>query len=227
MSGNANFFITTSIPYVNGDPHLGHAMEFVQADVLARYARAQKKPVVFSVGTDEHGGKIAEKAEELKLTPNAFTDQMSQKYRDLCENLAISNDRFIRTTDKSHEDRAKIIWKALEKDLYKGTYEGWYCTGCEEFKSEAHVKETNGTCPDHNRPYEKIQEENYFFKLSQYRDQIAQAIESGSFRIVPDSRKHEILQVLKDLEDISVSRPKDKINWGIAGRSCTSGLRRS
>ncbi len=211
-----NYFVTTSIPYVNGEPHLGHAMEFIMADVLARSARKQGKPVIFSTGTDEHGGKIAEKAEELKLKPEVFAEQMSQRFRDLQKALNVSNDRFIRTTDKSHEDRAAIIWKNLSKDIYKSKYVGWYCTGDEEFFSEQLVKENKGVCPDHNRPYEKLEEENYFFKLSAYADQIQIAIESEAFRVVPATRKHEILSVIKSgLEDISISRPKEKISWGI------------
>ncbi len=211
-----NYFVTTSIPYVNGDPHLGHAMEFVMADVIARVARKQGKPVIYSTGTDEHGGKIAEKAEELKITPQEFSDKMSQKFRDLQKELNISSDRFIRTTDKNHEDRAQLIWKNLSADIYKGKYVGWYCTGDEAFFTEAVVKENGGTCPNHNRPYEKIEEENYFFKLSKYAGQIEKAITSEAMRVVPATRKREILQVIKDgLEDISISRPKDKISWGI------------
>ena len=210
------FYVTTSIPYVNGEPHLGHAMEFVMADVLARYARQQGKSTIYSTGTDEHGGKIAEKAAELKLTPQALSDQMSQKFRDLVESLNLSNDRFIRTTDKAHEQRAQIIWKALEGDIYRNNYIGWYCTGDEEFFTETVVKANNGVCPDHNRPYEKIEEENYFFRLSKYTERIRQAIESGEFVILPETKRNEILAVLRDgLEDISISRPKEKIGWGI------------
>ncbi len=211
-----NYYVTTSIPYVNGDPHIGFGMELVQADVLARAARQRGDNVVFCTGSDEHGGKVADKASEAKLTPIEFTTQMSQKFRDLGKLLNISNDRFIRTTDKGHEQRAQLIWQNLKEDIYKSTYIGWYCTGCEEFKTEAVVKETNGVCPNHNRPYEKIEEQNYFFKLSKYADKIQQAIVDGSFAIVPAKRKHEIQRVIKDgLEDISISRPKDKINWGI------------
>lgn len=211
-----NYFVTTSIPYVNGEPHLGHAMEFIMADVLARYARKQGKPVIYSTGTDEHGGKMAEKAEELKITPKEFTDQMSQKFRDLQKLLNISNDRFIRTTDEGHEQRAQMIWKNLAKDIYKGKYAGWYCTGDEAFFTEAVVKANNGVCPNHNRPYEKIEEENYFFKLSKYAPQIKEAIEKSTFKVVPATRKHEILSVINEgLEDISISRPKNKISWGI------------
>lgn len=211
-----NYYVTTSIPYVNGEPHIGFAWELLQADVLARNARAQGKPVIFSTGTDEHGGKIAEKAAELRLTPKQYTDQMSEKFRSLQKLLNVSNDRFIRTTDSGHEQRAQLIWQKLKKDIYKGTYSGWYCTGCETFVTDAVAKENKGICPLHNRRYEQLEEDNYFFKLSAYREAIVKEIESGRFRIVPDTRKHEILQVLKNgLEDISVSRPKDKIGWGI------------
>jgi methionyl-tRNA synthetase len=211
-----NYYVTTSIPYVNGEPHLGHAMEFIMADVLARAARADNKPVIFSTGTDEHGGKIAEKAEELKLKPQELADQMSQKFRDLAEKLDISADRFIRTTDEGHEKRSQLVWKALKDDIYKNNYVGWYCTGDEEFFTETVVKENKGVCPDHNRPYEKIEEENYFFKLSKYGEEIKKAIESGSMQVVPKTRRNEILSVINDgLEDISISRPKDKISWGI------------
>ncbi len=211
-----NYYVTTSIPYVNGDPHIGHALEFLLADVLARSARANKTPTLFSTGTDEHGGKIAEKAKELGLEPQAFADQMSQRFRELQKELNISNDRFIRTTDKGHEQRAQIIWKNLEKDIYKGSYEGLYCTGCESFVTEAVAKENKNVCPHHNRPYEKLKEDNYFFKLTTYAPKIKEAIEKGTFRIIPASRKHEILNVIKDgLEDISISRPKEKISWGI------------
>jgi methionyl-tRNA synthetase len=212
----SNYYVTMSIPYVNGEPHLGHAMEFVMADVLARRARQQGHHVLFSTGTDEHGGKIAEKAEELGLTPEALSDQMSRRFSDLAGKLHISNDRFIRTTDKGHEQRAKLIWKSLAKDIYKKNYVGWYCTGDEEFFTETVVKANNGICPDHNRPYEKIEEENYFFRLSVYSERIREAIESNGFEIIPATKRNEILNVLKDgLDDISISRPKDKISWGI------------
>ena len=210
------YYITTSIPYVNGEPHLGHAMEFVMADVLARYNRYGKQTVLFSTGTDEHGGKIAEKAIEKGVTPLELANEMSQKFRDLIEMLDIKPDRFIRTTDKGHEQRAQLIWKALEKDIYKNKYIGWYCTGDEEYFTETVVKANNGVCPDHNRPYEKIEEEDYFFRLGNYTDRIRNAIKSGEFEIVPKTRQNEILSLINSgLDDISISRPKDKIDWGI------------
>jgi methionyl-tRNA synthetase len=212
----SNFYVTTAIPYVNGEPHLGHAMEFVMADVVARYARLQGFTTLLSTGTDEHGGKIAEKAAELGVAPQILSDQMSQKIRDLADKLNMSYDRFIRTTDPAHTKIAQMIWKGIEKDIYKSKYIGWYCTGDEEFFTETQVKTNNGICPDHNRPYEKIEEENYFFRLSKYTDQIRAAIESNAFAVVPDIRRNEILSVLKEgLEDISISRPRDTIEWGI------------
>lgn len=211
-----NYFVTTSIPYVNADPHIGFGLELVAADVLARYARQQGKNVIFSTGTDEHGGKIAEKAAELKVTPKEFTDQISQRFKDLMETVDASADRFIRTTDKAHEDCAQLIWKALKGDIYKSKYIGWYCKGEETFFTEAEVKANNGVCPYHERPYEKLEEENYFFRLSKYTENIKKAIESGSFQVLPKTRRNEILSVINEgLEDISISRPKDKISWGI------------
>lgn len=211
-----NYYVTTSIPYVNGDPHIGFAMEIVMADVLARAARQQGKPVIFSTGTDEHGTKIADKAAELKLTPKALADQKSQTFRDLQKLLNISNDRFIRTTDAAHEERAQIIWKKLSDSIYKGKYTGLYCSGCEEFVTEPVAKLNKGICPHHEKPYEKLEEENYFFKLKSFGPNILKAIESDEFLIIPETRKNEILQVIKvGLEDISISRPKDKLNWGV------------
>jgi methionyl-tRNA synthetase len=212
----SKYYVTTSIPYVNAEPHIGFAMELVYADVLARRARQQGHEVIFSTGTDEHGGKIADKAAEQGLKPKEFTDQISGRFAELAGLLNVSNDRFIRTTDHGHEQRAGLIWKALKKDIYKSKYTGWYCTGDETFYTETEVKANNGVCPAHKTSYEKVEEENHFFKLSSYNDQIKAAIESGKMQIIPDSRRNEILSLLNSgLEDISVSRPKDKISWGI------------
>ena len=212
-----NYLVTTSIPYVNSEPHVGFGMELVIADALARYARSKNTPVIFTTGTDEHGGKIIERADELKMTPQQLVDKMSQSFRELTKLLNISNDRFIRTTEPAHGKRAQMIWQKLEPYIYKGSYSGWYCTGHEEYFPEQVVKENKGICPDHNRPYEQLKEENYFFKLSAFTAKIKQAIETDALRIVPGSRKNEILSVINaGLTDISVSRPKEKIGWGIA-----------
>lgn len=210
-----NYYVTTSIPYVNGEPHIGFAMELLQADVLARAARADGKAVIFATGSDEHGIKIAEKAVELGITPQQLCDQNSQKFRDLQKLLNVSNDRFIRTTDKGHEQRAQLIWKALSQDIYKGTYAGWYDVRQEEYVPEAKVDPAR-TQPDHPQAYRRIEEENYFFALSKYTDRIRAKIESGEFQIVPETKRNEILAVLREgLDDISISRPKEKLEWGI------------
>ncbi len=210
-----NYFVTTSIPYVNGEPHVGHALEFVMSDVIARSARKQGKPTIFSTGTDEHGSKIAEKAASLGIPPLQLADQMSERFRTLAHDLNISNDRFIRTTDKPHEQRAQLIWKALEHDIYKASYSGWYDVKEEEFVPEAKADPARMKS-DHPQAYQKLEEENYFFKLSAYTDRIKEAIETDAFRVVPETRKNEILSVLNEgLDDISVSRPVDKLEWGI------------
>lgn len=211
-----NFYVATAIPYVNGNPHLGHAILHLYADVIARYHRHIGDEVLFSAGTDEHGAKIAEAAEKAGKQPKEFTDEVSAVFRSGLKKLGITNDRFIRTTDLAHEQRCQIIWKHLEKDMYKKSYTAAYCVGCEEFKTETVVKETNGVCPLHNRPYDTLEEENYFFKLSSYADKIKQAIKTDAFMVTPKTRKHEILSVIDDgLQDISVSRPSEKISWGI------------
>ncbi len=215
MSKN-NFYVATAIPYVNARPHLGHAILYLYADTFARYHRQLGDNVLFTAGTDEHGGKIEESAKNAGKTPQKLVDEISASFKDGLQQLGVSNDRFIRTTDKDHETRAAAIWKNLSKDIYKNTYMGMYCTGCEEFKTEAYVKETNGVCPNHNREYEKVEEENYFFRLSNYTDQIKQAIESGQMTIHPKSRRNEILGVINEgLEDISISRSASKVTWGI------------
>lgn len=213
---SSRFFITTSIPYINGEPHLGHAMEFVIADVLARYARNQGSEVVFSTGTDEHGSKVAETAEKLGLTPKELATKNSEKFRELLAQLNVSNDRFIRTTDKGHEQRAQVIWKNLKDDIYKGKYTGWYDVRQEEFVPEGQI-DPERTDPKHPKAYQKIEEENYFFRLSKYTGKILEAIESGKLNVIPASKRNEILSLLKTegLDDISISRPKEKISWGI------------
>lgn len=210
------YYVTTSIPYVNGEPHIGHTYEFLTADVLARYARQQGKKVILSTGTDEHGGKNQEKAKELDKPVKQYVDEMSARWRELGPLLNVSNDRFIRTTDPGHEQRAALIWKSLEKYIYKDKYSGWYCTGCEAFVTESVARGNKGVCPIHNRPYEKVEEENYFFKLSEFAPKIKEALTSGKMRVIPKARRNEVLGIMKDgVEDISVSRPKEKISWGI------------
>jgi len=212
----SKYYITTAIPYVNAAPHIGNVLDFIYADVLARYHRQNGDEVLFSTGTDEHGSKIAEKAKEAGLAPEVFAEQNTKKFLDLLKLLNISNDRFIRTTDKGHEQRVQIVWKNLQKDIYKNKYVGLYCVGCEEFVTETVAKENNMICPIHNRPYEKLEEENYFFSLSKYSDAIKNVIKDDIYKIVPETRKNEIMSLINSgLDDISISRPIDKLSWGI------------
>ena len=210
------FFVTTAIPYVNDKPHLGHALLFLYADVLARYHRSLGKQVIYSTGTDEHGAKIVAKARAAKLDPKTFVDKMTVQFQALLSQLGISNDRFLRTTDSSHEQRAQIIWQKLSPYIYKGPFDGWYCLGCEAYKTEQVVKDTKGICPDHQSQYEKMQQENYLFKVSAFTGQIKQKIESEELRIIPAKRRNEVLAWLKEEKDLSISRPKDKLDWGIS-----------
>ena len=138
------FYVATAIPYVNDKPHLGHALLHLYADVLARYHRQLGEQVLFSAGTDEHGGKVAEAAQKAGLPPKQFVDQISVQFREGLEKLQVSNDRFIRTTDLGHEQRARLIWQALSKHIYKKAYEGWYCVGCEEFKTRCTLSGYHG-----------------------------------------------------------------------------------
>jgi methionyl-tRNA synthetase len=210
------FYVTTSIAYVNAKPHIGYAMEVIQADVLARYHRMKGDEVFFVTGTDEHGMKLEQTAKEQGITPQVLVDQNSAFFRQLKDSLNLNFDYFIRTTDENHVRSAQKLWKKMfdAGDISKDSYEGLYCIGCEAFVLEKDL--IDGKCPNHNRVPEKLKEENYFFRLSKFSERIGKAIESGELRIVPDSRKHEILSVIHDgLKDVSFSRPRSILNWGI------------
>lgn len=211
------FYITTSIPYVNGAPHLGNVLDSVYADVLARHKRQQGYDVRFLTGTDEHGTKIQRSAEAAGLKPQEFVDKNSAKFKELKEILNLSWDDFIRTSDRErHWPGAQKLWQALEKsgDLYKKTYKGLYCVGHEAFITEKDLVE--GICQDHQTKPEVIEEENWFFKLSDFSGKIEKLINDGHLRVVPEVRKNEILAVLKDgLHDVSFSRPSKNLSWGV------------
>ncbi len=211
-----NLYIATAIPYVNGTPHIGNAMDYLLADIWARYHRLGGREVRFSVGVDEHGNKIARKAQEMGLEPQAYADKMYPNFEALMKKVGASYTDFIRTSDPHHKQAAQYIWKKLEPYIYKGKYEGWYCVGCERFVTEKEVAETNGICPDHQTPYEKLSEENYYFKLSAFGEQIKTAITTRKLQIVPEFRQKEILSLIESgLHDISVSRPKKHLSWGV------------
>ncbi|OQX00831.1 methionine--tRNA ligase [Candidatus Parcubacteria bacterium A4] len=211
------FYITTSIAYTNAPPHIGFALEVIQADVLARYRRISGEDTFFLTGVDEHGIKIAKKAEEEGREPKEFVDDISEKFKQLAEVLNLSNDDFIRTTDKErHWPTAQKIWQLMvgKGDIYKKKYRGMYCVGCEAFLKEKEL--IDGKCPVHKKEPEIIEEENYFFQLSKYEKQLKELIEREEIKIIPQTRKNEILSFLdQGLEDISFSRSKEKLSWGI------------
>lgn len=211
-------YITTAIPYVNGQPHIGHALDYLLADVWARYQRQLGKVVRFQTGVDEHGNKIAAKAAEQGLQPQAYVDSMYGNFQRFIQELGVDTTDFIRTTDIKHKAAVQYIWQQLETAglLYKGSYEGWYCQGCEAFITDKEATDNNGICPDHQTPYQRLSEENYYFKASAFTEQITQAIDSGKMKIIPDFRKKEFLELIKDgLQDVSVSRPARSLSWGV------------
>lgn len=210
-------YITTSIAYVNAKPHIGFALESIQADVLARFWRQQGKKVYFLTGTDEHGTKIYQTAKEKGIETQKFVDENAERFKALREFLNLSYDDFIRTTDKErHWPSVQKMWQKLAEngDLKKDKYEGLYCVGCEAFLTEKDL--VDGKCPNHNKAPERVAEENYFFNLGKYKKKIISKIESGELEILPLKRRNEILNILKEGYDkVSFSRPKDKLPWGV------------
>lgn len=212
------FYVTTSIPYANAAPHIGSTLDSVYADVLARFHRQRGFDVYFLTGTDEHGAKIARTAKEKGLTPNELVDKNSQQFRALKDALNLSWNDFIRTSDKKrHWPGAQKMWRILAEngDLYKKTYKGLYCVGHEAFITEKDLDE-EGVCRDHQKKPELIEEENWFFRLSKYSKKIELKIKNNELKIIPESRKHEILSLMKNgLEDVSFSRPSKDLKWGV------------
>ncbi len=212
------FYITTPIYYVNDVPHLGHAYTTVAADVLARYNRQKGIKTFFLTGTDEHGLKIQKSAEEKGITPKELADITHQKFKQLWETLNISYDRFIRTTDPDHIKAVQHIFqKCYENgDIYLSEYESYYCVGCEEFKTETEIKDYDYRCPIHKKPCEKVKEESYFFRLSKYQDRLLKLYKEKPSFIQPDYRRNEVVSFVKQgLKDLSVSRPRSRVKWGI------------
>lgn len=216
------FYITTPIFYANAELHLGHTYTLVLSDILARYHRSVGHKTFFLTGSDEHGDKIVRAAQKQGMGPQAFVNENVAKMEVLIRELGISNDLFIRTSDQElHWPGAKKLWHALEAagDIYKGTYKGLYCVGCEAFITEKEL--VNGKCPLHDTPPEHIEEENYFFKLSKYAPEIKNLLESGALKITPHSKANEIIALIASstedntLGDVSISRPERAIPWGI------------
>jgi len=212
------FYITTTIPYSNAEPHIGFALEIVQADVLARWHSILGENVFFLTGTDEHGSKNYQTAKKEGISPQKFVDRNSKKFKELTKVLNISNNYFIRTTDKKkHWPGVIKIWKILEKngDIYKKKYEGNYCSGCERFITDKEL--IDGKCQDHpNIEIKNISEENYFFRLSKYSDKIRELVKKDRLLIVPEKWKNDFLGLIKNgLTDVSFSREKKHLPWGV------------
>lgn len=210
------FYITTSIPYVNAAPHIGHALEFVQADALARYYRLLGKNVFFLTGTDDNSLKNVQAAEEAGIATKKFVDQNAHLFLTLTKKFHLSNNGFIRTSEKQHFQAVQKLWQACLKDIYKKKYKGLYCLGCEEFKRKNELE--GKRCAEHpNQKLEIIEEENYFFQLSKYQKELFKIIESNRYQIIPKERKNEALSFIRQgLEDFSISRSfKRAEGWGI------------
>jgi methionyl-tRNA synthetase len=211
-------FITTSIPYVNGAPHIGHALEFVQADVFARFRRLLGEDTRLLSGTDDNSLSNVLAAEREGIAVSQLVERNTESFRNLLSALGVSNDDFIRTSvDKRHLEGVRRLWEACERagDIYRHQYRGLYCVGCEQFYAPEELDQ--GLCREHQRPPEVVEEENYFFRLSRYADQLLELLDSGTLRVVPESRRNEVRSfVAHGLEDISISRTFERARgWGI------------
>ena len=210
------FYITTPIYYVNARPHLGHAYTTIIADAMARWHRLAGDDTRFLTGTDEHGDNVARAAARAGVTPQAYADDIAESFRSTWRRLGITNDDFIRTTEPRH---ARVVQTVLQRlwdagEIYLGRYGGHYCFGCERFYTEKEI--VDGKCPDHQRPVEWIEEENYFFKMSKYQDWLVSFITDHPERLQPERYRNEILGFLRDpLQDLSISRPRKRLTWGI------------
>ena len=213
---NKKYYITTTIPYANADPHIGFALEILYADVLARYHKLLGEDVYFLTGTDEHGQKMYKTAREVGEDPYEYASKRSAVFQNLADQWNICNNDFIRTTEKRHKDRVAKFWEAANKngDIYKKAYSGLYCVGCESFKTDKDL--IDGKCPNHKKEPELLEEENYFFRLSKYQTQIEKLFKDNPKFVYPKPKYNEMMQVIKEgLEDISISRSKEKLPWGI------------
>ncbi len=214
-----SFYITTTLPYVNAELHLGHALEFIRTDAIARYKKLAGYDVFFNTGTDEHGSKIYEKAVEAGLDPQAFVDQGFENFKNSLNMFGVTEDvHFIRTTDGHHISSAQAFWNKVKENgyIYKKNYQAKYCVGCESEKTDSDLNE-KGECPDHpGRPLQIIEEENYFFKYSEFGPKLLEFYKSHPQFVIPDFRFNEVKAfVERGLQDFSISRLKSKMPWGI------------
>jgi methionyl-tRNA synthetase len=213
------YYITNAIPYVNGKLHVGHSLEFLHSDTIARFHRLKGDEVLYLCGTDENALKNVQSAEAAGEEVQSFVDRNAAEFKHLTDSLSVSFDVFQKTSDQDkHYVASQKLWElcSANGDIYKKTYKGLYCVGCEEFKSPEDL--VNGECPEHpGKKIEEVEEENYFFRLSKYQDQLLSLFESNTYEIVPDFRRNEIISFIKSgLEDFSISRSNERAkNWGI------------
>jgi methionyl-tRNA synthetase len=210
-----SFYVTTPIYYVNAEPHLGHAYSTIAADVLARHHRQRGEDVFFLTGTDEHGEPVAQAAERQGMTPQELVDLNAPRFRDIVEKVDASNDFFIRTTDPEHMARVQEVVQRVHDNghVYEGLYEGWYCPRCADFKTDAEMGPDH-TCPIHEIPLERESQQNWFFRLSAFQEQLERLFEERPEFVAPSFRRNEALSFIKGgLQDVSLSRPK--ISWGV------------
>lgn len=215
MSSKKAFYITTTIPYVNADPHIGFALEVIQADLLARAKRLQGVEVFFNTGSDEHGQKIFEASEKAGEDTQSYVDHYAREFEKLKTSLDLSYDSFTRTTSPSHKKAAQEMWRLCQEkgDIYEKEFEGLYCVGCERYLSERDIRE--GKCSIHLKEPELRREKNWFFRLSKYQDQILKYLETSD-SIVPNWRREEAIGFVREgLEDFSISREKGRMSWGV------------
>ena len=229
------YYLTTAIPYANAAPHIGTAMDYLYGDILLRYQLLRGNDAKLSIGTDEHGTKVQQKAVDNNVTPQEFVDNLQPEFQKMRQALDLNfgvpinqisqplsgqdfdgqNIISVRTSDPEHVRRVQEIWRRLDQAgvIYKSSYEGWYCAGCEAFVTETEAHDNNYICPDHQKPYEKLSEENYYLATSKFTDQIREFVKNA---VVPEFRGKELLGLLKDgAKDVSISRPADKLSWGV------------
>ena len=209
------YYVTTPIYYVNAEPHLGHAYTTIAADILARHMRQRGEDVFFLTGTDEHGEPVAEAAAEQGVEPRELADRNSQRFRDLMPKINASNDFFIRTTDPEHVAKVREIMQRIHDNghVYEGAYEGWYCPRCADFKTDSELGPDN-TCPIHETPLEREKQENWFFRLSSFQEDLERLYAEQPDFVLPEHRRNEALAFIKQgLQDVSLSRPK--LGWGV------------
>ena len=229
------YYLTTAIPYANAAPHIGTAMDYLYGDILLRYQLLRGNDAKLSIGTDEHGTKVQQKAADNSVTPQEFVDNLQPEFQKMRQALDLNfvvpigqigrplsgqdfdgqNIISVRTSDPEHMRRVQEIWRRLDRAgvIYKSSYEGWYCAGCEAFVTETEAHDNNYICPDHQKPYEKLSEENYYLATSKFTDQIREFVKNA---VVPEFRGKELLGLLKDgAKDVSISRPADKLSWGV------------